>query len=147
MKTALILKKVATVVALVVAGLLAAPLEKAEAQTGIPEVTHFFLFANEASDYELTHGWWGATADLDTSSAGVEWDEVTETLSEDRGNPPTLYDGYFKLRITPRSDEGKGDCIDVFFYVDRSGNRASVSAWVEDSEGNYYTVDVTVISL
>ena len=133
----------AAIVTIVGAGLLAAPLEQAEAQTGMPEVTHLFLFANEASDYELTHGWYDVWANLDTSSAYFKWDDVDYTRWEFPGNP-TLYHGYFVLTITPRSEEGLGDFIDVFFYVGLDG---SVSAWVEDSEGNEYTVDVTVISL
>ena len=59
MKTASILKKMATVVAIVGAGLLAAPMEQAQAnhgQSGMSEVTELVIITNTASDYELRHG-------------------------------------------------------------------------------------------
>ena len=87
-----------------------------------------------------------ATAYLDTSSAYFKWSEVDETIVNLPGNPqyPDGYirNGYFLLVITPRGGSGVDDFIDVFFYVGLDG---SLSAWVEDSDGNEYTVDVTMV--
>ena len=140
-------KAVSAAAAVVVGiGLLTAPIDSAQAQTGIPEVTHLIFLTDEASDYELSQGWDAVWANIDVSGAYRKWYHTNQDPSSDPGNPSS-YEGYFKVRITPEDDEDSGDFIDVYFYVDRSGGGVSISVWVEDSEGNEYTVggDFTVV--
>ena len=72
MNTASILKKMAAIVAIVGAGLLAAPLEQAQAQVLSPShITGVTLYADEVSDYDLTHGIVGIDVDIDVFDTGA----------------------------------------------------------------------------
>ena len=146
MKTASIFKKMAAIVAIVGAGLLAAPLEQAQAQTGIPEVTEFCIISNAASDYELSRGYLACLPIFDTSSSPEEWilgtgqaDEVEGIYTEAGGGGS----GYYLFR--PRDPDtnqviNDGRWILVVFHISVSRNsRASLSVLVTDSEGNQYT--------
>ena len=157
MNTASIFKKMATIVAIVGSGLLAAPLEQAEAQTGIPEVIELCIVSNEASDYELRHGWADCRVNWDVSSilsASLEW-QIGATARPSRGpfyDPPDAdKDGrtaYGTMLFYPKNfdDEitNRDEWIQIFFYVS-TGPNASVSAWVEDSDGNEYDIDVRIV--
>ena len=136
----------AAIVAIVGAGLLAAPLEQAQAQTGIPEVTEFCIISNAASDYELTRGYLACLPFFDTSSSSEEWtigtgqaDEVEGIYTEASGGGS----GYYLFRpIDPDTNQviNDGRWIKVSFHISVSRNsRASLSVVVEDSEGNVYT--------
>ena len=67
-------KAVSAVAAVVVGiGLLTAPIDSAQAQSGIPEVTEFCIFSNAASDYGLSRGYTGCLPLLDLSGSSLEW--------------------------------------------------------------------------
>ena len=53
--------------------------------------------------------------------------------------------GYFHFLIVhDGSHPSSGDWIKIHYYV-QTGPSVSVSAWVTDSDGNYYYLDVTII--
>ena len=157
MKTALILKKMAAIVAIVGAGLLAAPLEQAQAQTGIPEVTELCILANGA-DPTLTSGWKDCHVNWDVSSIlsaplgwqlGAAWPSrgpfYDPPEADDDGR--TTYGTMLFYRVNPATLKIiKDEWIQIFFYFGiESGEDPDVSAWVEDSDGNEYTIDVRII--
>ena len=59
----------AAAAAVVGIGLFLAPMEKAQAQTGMPEVTDFCVISNAASDYELSRGYFALCHNLQNISA------------------------------------------------------------------------------
>ena len=126
---------------LAVLGLLFVPPKQAQANHGqfsTPEVTEFYFVTDEASDYDLNHGW-SYLAILDPSSAGPEWDNGAEFRESVNGG------GYYSVLFWPVGEsEASDEWVLLEFYVE-TGSNASVSAWVTDSDGNYYTVDVTII--
>ena len=152
-------KAVSAVVAAVVGiGLFLAPMEKAQAnhgQSGIPVVTELCIISNAASDYELSRGYLVCLPSFDLSSllaSGQEWLDGsglaavqvgTSTVNGGGGS------GYFLFRPRDRDDDNKviydGRWLMVTFYVSVSRNsRATISAWVTDSDGNWYSIDAWV---
>ena len=53
-------------------GLFTAPIDSAQAQSGIPVVTEFCIYSNAASDYGLSRGYLACLPTLDTSSSSLE---------------------------------------------------------------------------
>ena len=155
MKTALILKKMAAIVAIVGDGLLAAPLEQAQAQTGIPEVTELCILAKGA-DPTLSSGWTDCNVNWDVSSrlaAPLEWQLATFHPRGPFYDPPGAdEDGrvcYGTMLFYPSTLGGeitnRDEWIQIFLYfAPGSGSDAYVSAWVEDSDGNEYDIDVRI---
>ena len=144
MNTASIFKKMATIVALVGAGLLAAPLEQAEAQSSIPVVFDVLLESNAASDYELSRGYYVHIPLMDSSSWTLEWARGSLYPVAAVGNYSVNGgggSGWFLFR--PKNGRGEpimdGRWILVVFHISVSWNsRASLSVLVTDSEGNEY---------
>ena len=136
-------KAVSPVAAAVVGiGLFLAPIESAQAQESpyyyCPEVTGLTLFFVEASDYELSHGFDGYSFSFDwVDVLGSGWTHVVSRLRY-------LGGGYFRIEIDPDPLGGADDWIKLNFYI-QPGPDASVSAWVEDGDGNWYSVDVTIV--
>ena len=155
-------KAVSAVAAAVVGvGLLCSPIESAQANHGqstIPVVTEFCVISNAASDYELTRGYTACLPVWDVSSllaSGQDWvlgsgrpvvSFGTYTVDGGGGS------GYYLFRPHQFNDAVQllpiydGRWLVVTFYVSVSRNsRATISAWVTDSEGNWYTIDAWVL--
>ena len=151
MNTASIFKKMAAIVAIVGAGLLAAPLEQAQAQSGIPVVTEFCIFSNAASDYGLSRGYTGCLPLLDISGSSLEWIfgsvpvDISGFYTEDNVQDSGGVYGHFLY--VPFGIDGPiydGRYLLVSFYVSADPNSSSLSAWVTDSDGNWYSIDAWV---
>ena len=133
-------KAVSPVAAAVVGvGLLCSPIESVQGQSSpyysCPEVTDVVVTTAEASDYELRHRFF-ISFDIDTTGSG--WNDFRYTLY-DRGG------GYFTYWIRPVDPPpGADDWVLLHLHVVRGPN-ASVSAWVEDGDGNSYSLDVTFV--
>ena len=129
----------AAAAAVVGVGLLCLPIESVQAQSSTysqcPEVVNVVVTTEEASDYELRHRF-SVSFDLDATAS--DWSNFRYTFHEDGG-------GYFTYWIRPVDPSpGADDWILLHLYVVRGPN-ASVSAWVEDGDGNSYSVDVTFV--
>ena len=154
----------AAIVAIVGAGLLAAPLEQAQAQVLSPShITGVTLYAAEASDYDLTYGFVGIDVDIDVfdTSAILDpslaydvwvffpWPSFRQWI-RNFGNsayrteseyyfPPLPAGDYYTVKFYKVDDPD--DCIKVTIWVGLDGD---ISATGYDSDGNSYSVDVTV---
>ena len=128
----------AAAAAVVGIGLFLAPMESVQAQESpyyhCPEVLDVVVTTEEASDYEL-RGKFTVSFDLDLTGSG--WTNILGNFSPRGG-------GYFVYEIYPNPLGGADDWIQLWLYVTRGPN-ASVSAWVEDGDGNSYSVDVTFV--
>ena len=146
-------KAVSAVAAAVVGiGLLTAPIDSAHGQTGTPEVTDFCIVLNEASDYELRYGWVTCVPQLSTLGSPVEWilGQVYARHREDVSSDGSTAYGYYLFY--PRDFNTQeiirdGRFILVSYYI--TGGSSSLFpmawAWVEDSDGNEYTIDVQLL--
>ena len=160
MKTLSIFKKMAAIVAIVGAGLLAAPLEQAQAQVLSPShITGVTLECVHPSD--ATSGIWSISVDIDVFDTSSDYDVrvwwpglIFFVIEENFGSsayrtvfsppfdffiPPLVgdYGNYYTVKFEKNSD----DCIKVVIWVGADGD---VSAMGYDSDGNSYSVDVTV---
>ncbi len=149
--------------AIVGIGLFTVPIEKAQAQVLSPShITGVTLYAAESSDYELTHGIVGIEVDIDVfdTSAIVDpedtyavhsfWPGRYYYLIDDFGDSSTRTESYWYFDPLPAGNyyhvkffvkDSEEDCIEVIIWVGADG---SVSAMGYDSDGNSYSVDVTV---
>jgi len=154
----------AAIVAIVGAGLLVAPLEQAQAQVLSPShITGVTLYAAEASDYDLTHGFVGIDVDIDVFDTGAildpalaydvlvyfPWPSFRREI-RNFGNsayrtesayyfPPLPAGDYYTVKFYKVGDPD--DCIKVTIWVGLDGD---ISATGYDSDGNQYSVAVTV---
>ena len=163
MKTALILKKMAAIVAIVGAGLLAAPLEQAQAQvlspSAINEVTLWVPDGKSAasgiSAIILDIHVFDTSAILDPDLAyavEVYWPVAGDRdLIRNFGDRAvrTEYSWYYFPALPAGNTytvkfymaDDPDDCIKIVIEVSSDGD---VSATEYDSDGNYRSVDVTI---
>ena len=154
MNTASIFKKMAAIVAIVGAGLLAAPLEQAEAQVlspshisgitletssfGIHCISVDFHVFDTSSDY-VVRCWWPSPDRLRTY-LHPDFDESAYWTDLECYFFPLPFGNYYTVEFEMEDDSS--DWIEVTFWVGLDGYVAY--GWATDSDGRSYSVDVTV---